>query len=496
MGKLLAGWGEANLTPEKRVHLVGQFCERVSEYVETPVYATALALELDGESAIFVSCDLVDIGMNLVAEVRKELSVRIPDFDGSKLIISATHTHTSVQYKAKNIEGGSGLAVLKRYTPDNVKYEDPLPAGDDVITDEDALVFLTQRIADAAEAAWKGKKPAKFANEFGRAAVGMCRRAKYDDKSAKMWGDVNTANFDCLEGGSDTGLELLYFFDEIGKLTGVVANLACPAQTVQHRTFVSSDYWGKTKILIREALGEDIFLLPTCAPAGDQCPVDLIRWVPPKSPVNDPNITRVDNLVRKADPSMFDVEGSWKAGKRVANEIIDAYDTAREEMRDATCLVHLVTPTTLPVRKVTIAERDAAERALKEFFATCAGKTLSFYDNASMHVHAGTLARYDYQQKHQMFTYESHFLRLDDIAFATNPFELFLDFANRVRAQSPAAQNFMIQLANGSLGYLPTERAEEGSHYSAYVSSGITGHEGGDLLVRETLETFWKLFAE
>jgi hypothetical protein len=46
----------------------------------------------------------------------------------------------------------------------------------------------------------------------------------------------------------------------------------------------------------------------------------------------------------------------------------------------------------------------------------------------------------------------------------------------------------MIQLACASGGYLPTEKAEKGGHYSAYVASGKTGHEGGELLVRYILE--------
>lgn len=45
-----------------------------------------------------------------------------------------------------------------------------------------------------------------------------------------------------------------------------------------------------------------------------------------------------------------------------------------------------------------------------------------------------------------------------------------------------------LQLCYGASGYLPTETAERGSHYSAYVSSGITGHIGGEQLVRKTLE--------
>ena len=49
-------------------------------------------------------------------------------------------------------------------------------------------------------------------------------------------------------------------------------------------------------------------------------------------------------------------------------------------------------------------------------------------------------------------------------------------------------QTFEIQLCCGALGYLPTEKAEKGGHYSAYISSGYVGHEGGDILVRESLE--------
>ena len=90
----------------------------------------------------------------------------------------------------------------------------------------------------------------------------MCRRVCYDDGSAKMWGDTNTVNFTHLEGGNDNGIELLYTFDENDKLTGVVANIACPSQVVEQRSYISSDYWGKVKILLRETYGEDIKLTP------------------------------------------------------------------------------------------------------------------------------------------------------------------------------------------------------------------------------------------
>ena len=119
---------------------------------------------------------------------------------------------------------------------------------------------------------------------------------------------------------------------------------------------------------------------------------------------------------------------------------------------------------------------------------------MTFDDNAKMHVYAGTIARYRTQQKINTFTEEIHIIKFGDIAIATNPFELFLNYGNKIRARSKAKQTFLIQLSCGADGYLPTEKAEKGSHYSAYVSSGSTGHEGGDLLVRETLERINSMF--
>jgi len=122
-------------------------------------------------------------------------------------------------------------------------------------------------------------------------------------------------------------------------------------------------------------------------------------------------------------------------------------------------------------------------------------EVFNFEDNARMHVHAGTIRRYREQQTMEIVPIEMHVIRFGNISIVTNPFELFLDYGNRIKARSYAEQTFIAQLCCGALGYLPTEKAEKGSHYSAYISSGWVGHEGGDLLVRKTIEEIndmWK----
>ncbi|MBQ9734830.1 MAG: hypothetical protein IJV95_03110, partial [Clostridia bacterium] len=388
---------------------------------------------------------------------------------------------------------GSSFDYLKKIIPENMQYK-PLVSREERMNPDDALEFIANKIVEAVISAWKNREHGYYRNAFGRVAVGMCRRVCYDDGSALMWGDTNTANFTELEGGNDSGVELIFTYDENKKLTGVVGNIACPAQVVEHRSYISSDYWGKVKENLRKEYGDDIFVLGLCSAAGDQCPRDMIRWVEPESYIDDPNIKREDVIERRADPSMFDVSGLKLVGRRISNEIIAVHEELNSEYKEQAELIHETVNLSLPLRRVTKSEYANAVEMIDRFIEKNRGKTISFDDNAKMHVYSGIIARYELQKTINTFDIEAHFIRFGDIAIATNPFELFLDYGNQIRARSKAKQTFLIQLACGANGYLPTEKAEKGGHYSAYVSSGYTGHEGGNLLVRETLNAINKMF--
>lgn len=499
MAKLQFGWGEASITPDKKISLAGQFAERISEYVEKPLTATAMAVTTDDEQMILVSCDLVAIATNLLEAVRENLKGKVSGLDTEKIILHAIHTHTGPIYnRRKNISEKSAREVLKDMLPDGRKYVEKQNVSNnpDIATNEEVFGVLVNGISEAVLKAWENRKSGSFSNGFGRAAVGMCRRATYNDGSAQMWGDTNMGVFEAVEGGNDSGIELIYVFDDNKKLTGIVANLACPAQCVQHRLFVSPDFWGEVKKLLRERFGEDIFLLALCSAAGDQCPVDIVRWVEPYSDVNDPNIERKHPLKRKADPSMFDLDGMKKVGKRIAREIIDIYDEGLDEPQEDAVLIHHINSVKLPLRRATLAQEKEAKEAITNYLNNKPGD-VDYNDVAKLQVHLGILVRMDTQDKYDTVETEIHTMRLGNIAFATNPFELFLDYGNKIKARSLAEQTFLIQLANGAEGYLPTKKAEDGGHYSAFISSGMVGHQGGDQLVRETLNDInIKLFAE
>lgn len=491
MSNLKFGWAEVDLTPDKKVALAGQFAERISQYVEKPITATAMAVSSDEEQMILVSCDLVAIGYNLLEDIRKNLADNTVGIDPMKVVISAIHTHTGPVYPrfGRMKITTSFRKMLEQFLPEGKKYVEKENVSDnpEIITPQETYELLKDRITKVILEAWANRKAGAFTNAFGRAAVGLCRRASYSDGSAQMWGDTNQAVFTEVEGGNDSGIELMYVFDDNKKLTGIVANLACPAQCVQHRLFVSPDFWGETKMLLRKYFGEDIFLLALCSAAGDQCPVDIVRWVEPYSDVNDPNIDRKHPLKRKADPSMFDLDGMRKAGKRIANEIIEVYEEGLDEVQESPEFVHHVHTMQLPIRRATLAQEIEAKKAIKDYLRDKDGD-VDYNDAAKLQIYTGILRRMEAQDIYDTLDTEVHIMRLGTIAIATNPFELFLDYGNQIKARSLAEQTFLIQLANGAEGYLPTEKAEKGGHYSAFISSGQVGHQGGDQLVRETLK--------
>ena len=90
--------------------------------------------------------------------------------------------------------------------------------------------------------------------------------------------------------------------------------------------------------------------------------------------------------------------------------------------------------------------------------------------------------------------------RLGDLAIATNPFELYVDYGMRIKSRSPAILTLTAQIA-AEIGryqaYLATDRAIKAGGFSADILwFNYVGPEGGDLLVDRTVETIHELFPE
>jgi len=468
---LSIGWALRDIVPDRPVLLRGMPTARVGKEVLDPITVTALALESkSGDKVIFVSADLGGIDEPTMALARENLKRSVPEFDPALLVVNATHTHTSL----------SGLSGIY-----------PQPA-EDCMTPEEAVAFMGKRIADVAAAAWKDRKPGAVAWGYGHAVVGHNRRVSYYSGETRMYGQTNDRDFSHIEGYEDHGVDLLFTFDEERKTTGVVVNLACPSQISAGLSSISADFWHDTRIAIRERLGQDLFVLPQCSAAGDQSPTLLLHA---------PAETRMLALREGVSPEKLDLNMAYRRelGRRIACAVEKVFPLASKDIRDHVPFFHRVAEWELPLRLISDADRAAGEielaKAEKQLKEEDPVRDWTSYSKPFRQVYRyqKLLKRHEAQRKKKTFSTEAHIVRLGDIVFATNPFELFLDFGEQIKAESKAVQTFVVQIAgNGS--YVPTERAVSGKGYGAEPVSNNVGPEAGRMIVGETLKIINELY--
>lgn len=499
MSRIKIGWGMRDITPDAPVSLFGQLYRRYPKYVDTRIYVTALAFEREGEQAVFCSFDTGVTKPELLAAIRERLrGMDCPGLAPDKVLVNATHTHSA----PCPMDGVDEIDYdeLEPMLPKGSCIEKPdIPP--DALDGRACLDYISALAADAIAEAWNRRAPGYVANEFGRAAIAFNRRTVYKDGHALMYGPTDVPDFDRIEGDTDSGLELLYTYDSEKRLTGVVVNSPCPSQVLEHSDFITADYWGRVREQMAELFGEDVRVLALLSSAGDLSPRDLIRVAQPRNRMEDPTVVknnsgvyRVTDAYLYADEPEKAIEGTKLIARRICSELADREPFARARMTGDPELRHCVTSLDIPLRRVSLFSALRSLLRVAAFFRKKAGKPFSTEDLSVIYPWVGELSRFSQQGKLCAVTDEYHVIRLGDVAFATNPYELFLCYGARIKALSAASQTFVIQLSCGHRGYLPSKTAEKGGHYSAYVASGWAGHAGGDHLVRETLKLIYKLF--
>jgi hypothetical protein len=452
--ELFVGAATVSITPKEPVALAGQMRTRIADKVQSECLASVLALETRRgqepiDQAIFVACDLVAIRDGVIENVRQRLQQRLPTFPVTKLIMSATHTHT-----APATEIGA----------------DELPERG-VMKAEQYIEFLAERVTDAVAKAWEERAAASAGWGLGHAVVGQNRRAVYENGKAQMYGKTDMASFRRIEGYEDHGVEVLCFWKPDGQLLATAINIACPSQEVEGLSAVNADFWHPVRQSLRQKHGEQLHVLGWIAAAGDQSPHLMLRKAAEERMRKLRGLSRLDELARR-------IVAAWE----------EAYAGAEHEKHADVTLIHKAETLELPPRLVSPAEYAAARLQVQELASDPKSQRKMLWEQR-------VVDRYLQQEAGQNEPYkiELHVLRLGDIAIATNPFELFTDYGIQMKARSQALQTFVIQLA-GSGSYLPTDRAAAGGGYSAIVQSNRVGPEGGQVLVERTLELIHSLW--
>ena len=87
-------------------------------------------------------------------------------------------------------------------------------------------------------------------------------------------------------------------------------------------------------------------------------------------------------------------------------------------------------------------------------------------------------------------------LRIGDQAIVTMPFEAFVEIGLEIKKKSPFPRTFLVELANGAGGYLPTPRQHELGGYETWLGSSHVQKDASEILTRHLLEMLAELKEE
>jgi len=459
--QLLAGTAQVNITPELPAALQGQMYLRIGNKIESPLIASAIAITNEKDTAVFVSCDLTFITSELSRGVRREIVKRIPGLNVSKIILTATHTHTVPVY-----DTGSS----------------PYPVPPEVLQPKVYYKFLVNNISHAIEQAWAKRQPVTVSWGLGHAVVANNRRGVYFDGRSVMYGNTNLSIFKNIEGMEDNDLNALFFQDKKGKLIAVCADVPCPSQEVEGNTAVNADYWHDVRVALKKRWGQELTLISWAGASGDMSPHFLYRGAAEKRMAELAGRTRMQEIAHRIDQALA-----------------ETYALTKKEQHSTIIFSHAIDSLTLPARLVTGKEFTEAKTnsdKLKKRMVDNPAETPKL--QAEMKWWEDVVNRYDNQNNKfdTVIKTEIHAVRMGDIAIATNEFELFTDYGIRMQARSRALQTFVVQLAVGYYIYLPTDLAVKGGGYGAIIQSCLTTPEGGNILVEKSVSLINGLFPE
>ncbi|MBQ6353189.1 MAG: hypothetical protein IJJ28_07975 [Lentisphaeria bacterium] len=457
---LKIGWAMNDISTDEPVYLSGTFHARVSKGVRDPLKVTALAIDNGEDCVVFVSLDLIHTMPWGVKIARDIIAKTVPDLPPEKILFNATHTHTGVN------EWRGDKAMLERYHN-----------------------FLGSQIAKTVTEAWNSRKPGKIAYGYDLVVTAFNRRIVYFTRQkgsvgmnpggcARLHGNTNTPDFSHVEGGGDPFVNYLFTYDLNDKLTGAIMNVPYTAQCSIADVHLSSDTWHDVRQLMAKR-HPGIFILPQVAAAGEATF---------EQPYYKAAERRRNRLI--FGRTKMDYPGEFPR-KVIADRMLTSFDRAlawaqKEKFSDLP--IKHVTKTLHLTRHRPNDELCAeARKGIEEIKALRKDPKTSPRMRTSLGMRESkcrqVLAMRKNWDKDPKYPMEFHALRIGDIGFVSEQFELYFEFGQRIAARSPFVQTFVIQLSVGGGGYLATERAEKNGGYGTGPLIGPVAPKGGQEFV-------------
>ena len=427
---LRAGAATSVITPELGLPIVGGFTPFPAEHIHDELHARCLVLD-DGKSKVaLVVCDLLGIHRSVILEAKRliEAELSIPP---DHVMVSATHTHSATtalgpvnpRVYSSDVDLSDYERFVARRIADGVRRSVNLlrPAE---------IAFGTVDVPDHVfNRRWFLKEGTMPANPFGSTA-----------EKVKMNPGAGADNLVEPAGPIDPTVSFIALREPGGAMISLLSAYSLHYVGGVGQAHVSADYYGYYSRGVERRLGEESQDPPMVAMMANGTSGDInnINFKEPRGPKKPYEQMRyvAEDLAEKVTAALATAEWSTTA----------ALDARYREL-------------------------DVKWRAIDENLLKWARETEAsapkIGDKAVLPLaYAGRLQRLAKASPETKFPVQ--ILRIGDVCIGTSPCETFAETGMEFRNRSPFKKSFMIELANGYYGYMPTPRHFELGGYETW----------------------------
>lgn len=441
-GELRIGAAEQVITPAIGAPLAGYYENRQAAGVHDDLHAKAIVIERDGVKAAMVVCDLLTLPRDIVEDARRLIAEK-PGIPADHVMISATHTHTG-----PIVRGKTG--------------EDPLK-GDDTDLTVSYAKSLPELIAECVQKADAKLTPANASAAIGREEHLSFNR-RYFMKDGKLgWNpSKRSPKVDRPAGPIDPDVPVVYFAsaDKEKRALAMHVSFAMHLDTVAGEQ-ISADYPGVLASMLAKVKGPDMVTVFATGACGD--------------------INHLDNqsLEKQRGP-----DEASRIGIILAGEVLRTYRNLAPA-GDGPLRVKSQ-PLSLPLVELQPGDFEKA----REFVLNPGIARKTFLGPVWAYKVLDVAAR-----KGKPLDVEVQVIALgDDLAWVSVPGEFFVELGMEIKKRSPFKQTMIVELANGSIGYIPTKRAFTEGNYEPTTARCAPG--SGETLVETAVKLLNELHAQ
>ncbi len=421
---LSSGFAISDITPEIGSEIPGGFSPRISTGIIAPLEARACVFRNENNVIMVIGVDAVSLRFETIAAAREKIS-EATGIAPRRILICASHTHC----------GGPANSVLG--TEKNDGY----------------LAKVVDSIANAGINAWQNAQPASI--QFGKKdCPGWAFNRRWIMKDGSHRTNPGKQNHEMVRpaGPTDPEVSFLLVKNADGVPIGAIGHFTCHSTIYWEEKF-TPDYCWHWQNSLREIYGEKFVLVFTNGTCGDINQIDF----------TNPNVKE------------YGATHAAKMGKALADASVASIANVTSDNNPT--LSWAGTDVEIPLR-IPSEEQLAADKALAE--------SDSEWTSAKWQARDRLLLAKEYEGKHATLCPVDVY-QIGDALFAASSWQPFCEFGLRLKVAAPK-RVAVVMLANGNVGYIPTQAAFIGGGYEPTLCRGSHhAPESGDIITEASL---------